>query len=158
MLRLPTLLSLSALLGALFSPSAFAIEVGDGVLDRPVPQASPALVISTPAAIVVPIASPEKTVEALRSEFEQEQDELELLPRNELQELAEQGERAAQVTLAEDFAQEASLLAFAPAAANDAMSDAVRWYALAAKRGFPGAPSLDLAGVRVYPMRVQRSR
>ncbi|MFK8075576.1 MAG: hypothetical protein AB8B84_03245 [Granulosicoccus sp.] len=92
----------------------------------------------------------------LRVEVAEEQRQLELLPRDELVEKAENGERAAQVVLGADFAKEATLLSFAPAAANDALSDAARWYSLAASRGFPGAPSLDQSGVRFYPIRIQR--
>ena len=86
----------------------------------------------------------------------EEQEVLETLDRDALQTKAEAGERAAQVVLGNDFAEEAALLSFAPAAANDALSDAVRWYSLAASRGFPGAPSLDQAGIRFYPVRIQR--
>jgi len=95
-------------------------------------------------------------VERLQAEVQQEQEALETLDRGELEERAESGERVASVALGADFAKEATLLAFAPAAANDALADAARWYSLAAGRGFPGAPSLDQAGVRFYPIRIQR--
>lgn len=131
-----------------------------GVLDQPLPGSvvilSPDQPISN--AIANAAGNPEAVQQALRDELSDEQEVLETLPRAELEERAEQGERAAQVTLAADFAQEAAQLSFAPAAANDALSDAVRWYSLAAKRGFPGAPSLDQAGVQFYPIRVHRSR
>jgi len=94
----------------------------------------------------------------LRREVRREQRKLQKLPRRELQKRAKKGERGAQVALGDDFAREAERLAFAPAAANDALSDAVRWYSLAASRGYPGVPSLDQAGVSLYPIRVHRSR
>lgn len=94
--------------------------------------------------------------EQLQEQVQREQSELESLDRNALETRAEAGERVAQVALGADFAKEATLLGFAPAAANDALSDAARWYSLAASRGFPGAPSLDQAGVRFYPIRIQR--
>ena len=91
-------------------------------------------------------------------EVRREQDALERLDRRALEAKAEDGERGAQVALGADFAREAEQLAFAPAAANDALSDAVRWYSLAASRGYPGAPALDQAGVSFYPIRIQRPR
>lgn len=92
----------------------------------------------------------------LRQAVAQEQRQLEQLDRETVKKKAESGERAAQVVLGADYAHEATLLSFAPVAANDALSDAARWYSLAASRGFPGAPSLDQAGVRFYPIRVHR--
>lgn len=130
-----------------------------GVLDTPLPPANNGQPVTTLEPDLTTTSSdPEVIQDALREEFAEEQEELDQLPRSELEDLAEQGERGAQVTLAEDFAEEAALLSFAPAAANDALSDAVRWYSLAAQRGFPGAPSLDQAGVQFYPIRVQRSQ
>jgi len=38
----------------------------------------------------------------------------------------------------------------------DALSDAIRWYSLAARRGFPGATSLDQSGIRFFPIRAVR--
>jgi TPR repeat protein len=106
-------------------------------------------------------ARPSNTVAAqnqLRAEVAREQIELEKLNREDLIEKAENGERAAQVVLGADYAKEATLLSFAPAAANDALSDAAKWYSLAASRGYPGAPSLDDSGIRFYPIRIQRTR
>lgn len=131
-----------------------------GVLDRPLPATTQSPGIAPVVTTLDPATpvNPEVAQENLRREFEQEQEALQQLPEKELQQLAEQGERAAQVVLAENFAREAAMLAFAPAAANDALSDAVRWYSLAASRGYPGAPSLDHAGVQFFPIRVQRAR
>ncbi len=131
-------------------------ELDAGPLDRP-------LAIEGETATTTPLSpssesseNPINNQEELREAVVEEQETLEKLPRNELETKAEQGERAAQVVLGADFAREATQLSFAPAAANDALSDAARWYSLAASRGFPGAPSLDQAGVRFYPIRVQR--
>lgn len=159
MLRLPGLFSLpSALMGLLFVSSSLA-HANSGVLDLPLPASETEVTISEQQPAPVRNAqNPESANKALRTELAKEQKELEKLPREELQARAENGERAAQVTLAEDFAEEASLLSFAPDAANDALSDAARWYSMAAEQGFPGAPSLDTAGVKFYPIRVQRSR
>ena len=126
-----------------------------GVLDQPLPGSTTSL--PQEPTILSP-GSPEQVQEELRTVLEEEQEELEELPIEELEDRAENGERAAQIVLAEDFAQEAAMLSFSPEAANDALSDAVRWYSMAARRGFPGAPSLDQAGVKFYPIRVQRSR
>ena len=132
--------------------------VNTGVLDAPLPGATTQTTTAQEPVITLETDDPQAIQQALREELADEQEELVKLPRPELQQRAENGERAAQVTLAEDFAKEAAQLAFAPDAANDALSDAVRWYSTAASRGFPGAPSLDQAGVHFYPVRVHRSR
>ncbi len=94
----------------------------------------------------------------LKKQVKQEQKALRKASRQELNALAKQGERLAQVELGSDFAEEAQMLTFAPAAANDALSDALRWYSIAAQRGYPGALSLDRSGVSFYPVRVVRNR
>lgn len=131
-----------------------------GVLDVPV-------FIDAPETPIQPAAAPAAAPDALptlvlsNDELEDivqdEMNELEQLPLPDVTERAEAGERAAQVVLGNDFAREAAMLGFAPAAANDALSDAARWFSRAAASGFPGAPSLDQAGVRFYPIRVQRN-
>ncbi|MBX2836328.1 MAG: hypothetical protein KTR35_05705 [Gammaproteobacteria bacterium] len=133
--------------GVLLSAAALAAEpvAATGPLDQPQTAAPGSPQPSTTSA------------EELKEEVREEQETLEQLPREELEASAEAGERAAQVALGVDYAKEAQLLSFAPVAANAAASDAVRWYSIAAQRGFPGAPSLDLAGVRFFPVRVQRS-
>lgn len=144
---------------ATLNTSAMDTDSGEpGVLDRPLPTTTNAPTSASVATNQDSEQSPSPQViqNNLQAEYEQEEAELNQLPEQELQAKAEQGERAAQVVFAESFAREATMLAFAPAAANDALSDAVRWYSLAASRGFPGAPSLDLAGVQFYPIRVQR--
>lgn len=96
--------------------------------------------------------------DALRNQLNSELEELKKLSPKELEKQAEGGSRAAQVLVAEEFAKEAAGLSFAPQAANAAASDAARWYSIAAMSGFPGAPSLDFAGVKIYPFQIQRSR
>ena len=96
-------------------------------------------------------------LDQIREEVQREQTALEQLNRNALENRAQDGERAAQIALGVDFAEEATRLGFAPTAANDALSDALQWYSLAARRGFPGAPSLDQSGIRYFPVRVVRN-
>lgn len=105
------------------------------------------------------LSSPNAAIrqEAVRNAVEEEIEVLEALPAAALEARAEAGERAAQVVLGSEFAREAQSLYRFPAAANQAAEDAVRWYSLAARRGFPGAASLDYAGVSFYPVRVQRA-
>jgi len=135
------------------------VSAEDGPLDSPLPETTNVPPgqggVSAPALTPAPgITGQDSLIRAVQ----EEQDELEALPQPELEERAEDGERAAQVVLGGDFAREAESLAFAPAAANDALADAVRWYNEAASYGFPGAPSLDESGIDFYPIRIQRSQ
>ena len=160
----PNSYCLAGLVATLFISvlSVHADDADFGALDDPLPPS----VTERPGktGVEVPVestnrlaeAAPEEVQEELRETVAEEQEVLETLDRDALQTKAEAGERAAQVVLGNDFAEEAALLSFAPAAANDALSDAVRWYSLAASRGFPGAPSLDQAGIHFYPVRIQR--
>jgi hypothetical protein len=156
--RLPVILaahlSLSVLVSTPFH-TVMADQSNVGPLDRPLSlpgdDVRDSSVLSASSE-----ENPIQSLELLQAAVEAEQAELEQLPGNELQARAEQGERAAMVALANDFAGESALLAFSPTAANDALSDAVRLYSNAASRGFPGAASLDLAGIRIYPIRIQR--
>lgn len=86
-----------------------------------------------------------------------EENQLRNLSRQQLQQRAENGERAAQLILAEDFADEANNESFTVSAANDALGDAAYWYSLAARRGFPGAPAADTA-FPVAPLRAVRDQ
>lgn len=131
-------------------------DLDTGPLDRPLSVEGETGVTTSLSPSSQPVENPIHTQEELRVAVIEEQETLEKLPRKELETKAEQGERAAQVVLGADFAREAMQLSFAPAAANDALSDAARWYSLAASRGFPGAPSLDQAGMRFFPIRIQR--
>ncbi len=141
------LLALCATLGLmLFSHNSIALDPGP--LDEPLPQ----------SIFEVNEHVAEQLADKLVEEVKEAQQELAQESRSELTEKAEDGQRLAQVELGADFAEEATLLGFAPEAANDAAADALRWYSLAAQRGFPGAPSLDRSGVRFFPVRVQRSR
>ena len=145
-----------ALLLATFA--SYATEEA-GPLDLPLPDS----LIATPEGVGATVDDLEPAPgvvdqRTLVREVQREQRSLEGLDRRALENKAEDGERGAQVVLGADFAREAESLAFAPRAANDALSDAVRWYSLAAGRGYPGAPALDQAGVEIYPFRIQRSR
>lgn len=153
----------SALFAAcLFLPACLGSALADteldaGPLDRPLSiDGESGGVTTSLSPSSQSVENPIHTQEELRVAVVEEQETLEKLPRKELETKAEQGERAAQVVLGADFAREAMQLSFAPAAANDALSDAARWYSLAASRGFPGAPSLDQAGMRFFPIRIQR--
>ncbi len=148
-------------LAAIWMPATAIAAAGDtrlgmtqaGILDRPLfdpEQLRPAV----PGLLI----APGRPLQSIQREVRLEQQQLETLPRRQLETRAQSGERAAQVALGTDFAREAALLAFAPMAANAALSDAARWYSLAARRGFPGAPSLDQSGIRFYPLRIHRNR
>lgn len=177
-----TRLFLISALGLGLIASAYAFDPGNsqstaGVLDVPltdpnvvtpvivsIPQAAPLLAPSVAAPFDAPardpdLSSPDPEVrqEAVQEAVDEEIEELEALPIAQVEARAESGERAAQVVLGNDFAREAQSLSGIPAAANQAAEDAVRWYSQAARRGFPGAPSLDYAGVSFYPVRVQRA-
>jgi hypothetical protein len=154
--------SLAFTVSSVFAQNTATNGINAGVLDRPLPLVigvkpgkSGVSTLSLRPSLVTDVVTITSQAE-LRLEVVKEQEELETLDRAQLQETADLGERAAQVVLGADFAREATLLSFAPAAANDALSDAARWYSLAASRGFPGAPSLDQAGIRFYPIRIQR--
>jgi len=146
------------------SSASTALGLDAGPLDQPLPVSGnerlgkPGVVTLTRQSGVVQVADPKTANKRLRKAVIKEQKKLEKLDRKQLKKKAEKGERAAQVVLGADFAREATLLSFAPAAANDALSDAARWYSLAASRGFPGAPSLEQSGIRFYPIRVHRER
>ena len=132
-----------------------AAQDNAGVLDQPVVIDQTA--VNDDVTLVSDSAPPllldnEELVVQVQAEI----DDLEELPRPVLEDRAESGERAAQVVLGTEFAREATLLGFAPTAANDALSDAARWYSQAAATGFPGAPSLEQAGIRFFPIRIQR--
>jgi len=160
-----------ALLSASFTLYALdpsGSQATGGVLDEPLlnpntpapgevaPAAVPAVIdLSNDPNVYSP--DPATQQAAVQDAVDAEIEVLESLPIAEVEVLAESGERAAQIVLATDFAKEAQSLAGIPPAANQAASDAARWYALAARRGFPGAVSLDYAGVSIYPIRVQRS-
>lgn len=150
-----------SLLTSGFSQDSQADTTVRGVLDSPLalglgrrPAGSGAN--TTSLRPVIQADNPVQAQKELRALVAEELAALDSLPRAQLEKLAGQGERAAQVVLGTDYAREAAMLTFAPAAANDALGDAVRWYGIAASRGFPGAPSLDQAGVRFYPVRIQR--
>ncbi|MEE9321160.1 MAG: hypothetical protein V3U76_11985 [Granulosicoccus sp.] len=152
---LATALTVVLVFGANLTQAAEPSETG--LLDAPLAPGADANPDKTGVAedALKPVeqaANDEELQEVVRAE----QEALEQLPREQILEQAEDGARAAQVVLGVDFAKEATQLSFAPVAANDALSDAIRWYSLAASRGFPGAPSLDQAGIKFYPVRLVR--
>lgn len=121
--------------------------------------ASPASANNTVAGIIdEPAASTGAGKKDQQKKVKKEQAALEKESRKSVKNRAEKGERLAQVVLGNDFATEAQQLTFAPIAANAALSDALKWYAIAAQRGYPGALSLDAAGVSFYPLRVVRNK
>jgi len=104
------------------------------------------------------------TAVEVAEEFEQikkalisERRDLKAMPRQKLLELANEGQRAAQLILAEDFADEALRESLTVVSANAALSDAASWYSQAASRGFPGAIQVDGA-LPVFPLRSVRAR
>lgn len=160
-LRIPRAAALTLLIGSSFVTQAHAQAVAqppDGPLDHPLPGTQ--VVVPGQAGVSAPTLEPAPGItdeESLVRAVEREQEELEKLPRPALERKAESGERVAQVVLGADYAREAESLAFSPAAANDALANAVQWYSEAASFGFPGAPSLDTARVDFYPIRIQRA-
>lgn len=174
-------LVLSGLAAIMFSPELFAYDPNTGqstggVLDEvilqpnsrptnlPVPSFVPLLAPSVSKPYDAPardpaLDSPDPGIrqQAVRKAVNAEITTLEALPLAQVEARANAGERAAQVVLGTEFAKEAQSLIGIPAAANQAAEDAVRWYNQAARRGFPGAPSLDYAGVSFYPIRIQRA-
>ena len=134
---------------------AHANDNNGGILDNAVIQDNRGASVSAARQQATTAVKDQKALEKL---VRQELKELEKLSRQNVKALADKGERLAQVTLASDFADEAQMLTFAPAAANAALSDAVRWYSLAAQRGFPGSPAIDTSGAGALPLRVVRNR
>ena len=69
------------------------------------------------------------------SELRNERAQLKSNNENQLRAMAAKGERLAQLVLAETLADEAQQLIGSPMMANDALSEALSWYAVAARRG-----------------------
>ncbi len=92
----------------------------------------------------------------MQSALKEEREELKKNSRQELVAKANNGERAAQLVLAEEFADEANYESITIVSANDALSDAAYWYSLAARRGYPGAPAVDGA-LPIFPLRPLRT-
>ncbi|MFK7858940.1 MAG: hypothetical protein AB8B64_08970 [Granulosicoccus sp.] len=151
------LMSVSLLLGSTAIANTSVTDASAGVLDLPQITTTTTPVVSTPPpAVTVFTSSPEVSNTDLQADFAAEQSLLRALPLSELEALAEQGDRAAQLTLAEIYAQEAALLSYAPEAAAQALSDAASLISRAAEAGFPGTPTLDRVGVKFFPMRAPR--
>ena len=79
----------------------------------------------------------------LEAAAREERKDLKRLSERELMEQAENGDRLAQLVLAEELADEAQQFIDVPAMANDALSEAIEWYATAAQRGTPGSLAVD---------------
>jgi len=79
----------------------------------------------------------------LQAVAREERKEIKKLTRRQLEKEAEDGGRLAQMVLAEELADEAQLWVDIPSVANDALSEAIQWYATAAKRGIPGGLAID---------------
>jgi len=71
----------------------------------------------------------------------------------QLKRAANRGEITAQLVLAETYSTEANTQALTIAAANAALGDALKWYSIAAKRGYPGGAAIDKL-MPIPPMRV----
>lgn len=153
-LRTIAIPALALLLGAtmpIFSAHAQNI-IEKGVLDKPIGM-------PTTGSGTQQTASSEELildVEAIRQELKAERQRLKRMNHRELLQLAQSGERAAQLVLAENFADEANYESISIISGNDAMSDAAYWYALAARRGFPGSIKVDGA-LPLFPLRSIRS-
>ena len=80
----------------------------------------------------------------MRRQARQERRQLRRLNDNQLRRKArDESDRLAQLVLAERLAAEAQRWASVPDVGNDALSEALQWYAIAAKRGTPGTPAID---------------
>lgn len=138
-----------------FFLTLFLTLMGTAHANEPVQGSQLGGIIDGPAPIV---SNTLASADQLKAQVNKEQEELAKKDRDELEALANKGERLAQVALGADFANEAQQILFAPVAANSAISDALAWYALAAQRGYPGSPSLNNSGVKFHPVRVVRNR
>ena len=78
----------------------------------------------------------------LSRELRTERQELQRLNPAQLRQRAEE-ERLAQLVLSEQIADEAQQFNNMPAVANDALSEALSWYATASRRGVPGSLPID---------------
>ena len=90
-----------------------------------------------------------------RRQARREAKELRRMDRHELRKAAREGNRLAQLVVADNLVQEARQWAEVPLVANDALSEAAYWYSIAARRGYPGARPVD-AVLPAMPMRVFR--
>jgi len=148
---------------AAIATDANTASTRSGVLDEPLVNPNPVPPFISSTTLEFPTRDPDLEStdpnirqEAVQAAVEEEIEELEGMQIDQVEARAEAGERAAQVVLGTDFAREANSLSSVPALANQAAEDAVRWYSEAARRGYPGAPSLNYAGVSFHPIRVQR--
>lgn len=75
-------------------------------------------------------------------ELRRERRQLQRLNRSQLRQAA-RDERLAQLILSETLADEAQQFNSMPLVANDALSEAISWYAIAARRGVPGSQPIN---------------
>ena len=68
----------------------------------------------------------------------------------------DESDRLAQLVLAEKLAEEAQRWAGVPSVGNDALGEALQWYAIAAKRGYPGTVAIDQV-LPSFPVKVLRN-
>lgn len=92
----------------------------------------------------------------LRRQARVERRELRRLNENQLRREARAANRLAQLVLAESLADEAQRFADVPALANDALGEALQWYSLAARRGYPGSVAIDTV-LPSFPVKVFRN-
>lgn len=94
---------------------------------------------------------------ARRQAVRQEAKKLRRKNERQLIRAAERGEITAQLVLAEIYTREANTNALTIGAANAALADALRWYSIAASKGYPGGTPIDQL-MPVPPMRVIRGQ
>lgn len=125
---------------------ALAEEFNDGILDEPAPTTN------------LPNRGQAAQVhQQHQGNVRGEAKGLRKLPPGQLKQRAKRGERLAQLVLAESLAKESQTWVDVPLVANDAMAEAAYWVSLAARRGYPGAASIEGA-LPALPLRVNRNQ
>ncbi len=118
-----------------------------GLLDQPISLPSQAATAAQQAA----------ARRNLRAQARAERLQLRRLNENQLRRQAEdEADRLAQLVLAEKLADEAQRFAAQPQLGNDALSEALEWYAIAAKRGYPGTAPIDKL-IPTFPVKALRN-
>ncbi len=120
---------------------------------------TPRSLLDRPINLPAQAAGPAQQVAArleMRRAARQERRALKRLDDNQLRHRArQQSDRMAQLVLAERLAEEAQRWANVPGVGNDALSEALEWYAIAAKRGTPGTSSID-GLIPTFPIKALR--
>ena len=118
-----------------------------GLLDQPISLPSQA----------APAAQQAAALRNLQAQARAERLELKRMNESQLRRQAEnEADRLAQLVLAEKLADEAQRFAAQPQLRNDALSEALEWYAIAAKRGYPGTAAIDRL-IQVFPVKTLRN-